>query len=62
MIASESLSHDVESFDAYTMHRIMNAVPEGIDDLIPTQSFPMEGNLDIMGAREYHFLCAWLIP
>ena len=36
----------------------MNGVPEGIEDIIPTQSFPMESNLDIMGARECHLMPA----
>jgi len=31
----------------------MHGVPEGIHDIPPMQSFPMDSNLDIMGAGQY---------
>lgn len=50
--AVESSDHDVLGPDAYILHRILHGVPEGIIDMPPLQAFPMESNLDIMGARE----------
>jgi folate-binding Fe-S cluster repair protein YgfZ len=48
-IAKESSTHDLASSDAYTLHRILRGVPEGIEDIPPLQAFPMDSNLDIMG-------------
>ena len=36
--------------EAYTLHRIIHGVPEGQVDIPPMQAFPMESNLDVMGA------------
>jgi len=46
-------THDIVSSDEYILHRIMNGVCEGIHDIPPMQSFPMDSNLDIMGAGQY---------
>jgi len=35
--------------DHYLLHRIALGVPEGSTDIIPTNAFPMESNIDIMG-------------
>lgn len=50
--ASEATSHDIVDHTAYTLHRILHGVPEGIDDVSPMHAFPMESNLDIMGGCE----------
>lgn len=49
--ASES---EVVSPDQYLLHRIRHGVPEGVQEIVPMQAFPMESNLDLMGASEYH--------
>lgn len=49
--AAENATHDVANPEAYVLHRILHGVPEGVVDIIPTQSFPMDSNLDIMGGR-----------
>lgn len=47
--------------DEYTYHRILNGVPEGVNEIIPMQSFPMESNLDIMGGGTHlRFLASQL--
>ena len=42
-------THDVATEEDYTIHRIVNGVPEGSREIIPGASFPMEANLDVMG-------------
>lgn len=37
----------------YRLHRYLNGVPEGVDDLPPMHAFPVNSSLDIMGA------CMW---
>jgi folate-binding Fe-S cluster repair protein YgfZ len=37
----------------FTLHRILRAVPEGIDDIVPQQAFPMDSNMDLMGGRKW---------
>ena len=51
-VAVEAATHNTVDAEAYTLHRILHGVPEGIEDIVPMQSFPMESNLDLMGARE----------
>lgn len=51
--AGECSSHDVMDHEAYTLHRIMHGVPEGIIDIPPTHATPMESNLDIMGGCKH---------
>ena len=50
LIAQESSHYHMGSPEAYTLHRIIHGVPEGQVDIPPTQAFPMESNLDVMGA------------
>lgn len=40
------------SQEQYLVHRIKHGVPEGVEEIIPMQAFPMESNLDFMGASE----------
>ena len=51
-IAQETATHNTVSTDDYTFHRILCGIPEGTPDIVPMQAFPMESNLDAMGARE----------
>lgn len=51
--APEVSTHDTADHGAYMLHRILNGVSEGFDDMPPLQAFPMESNLDIMGGCEY---------
>jgi len=53
----ESSTHDLASSDAYTLHRILRGVPEGIEDIPPLQAFPMDSNLDIMGGLDFRKGC-----
>ncbi|KAL5487933.1 CAF17 [Sanghuangporus weigelae] len=53
----EVTSHDTADHGAYTLHRILHGVPEGIDDIPPLQAFPMESNLDIMGGLDFRKGC-----
>ncbi|TFK55742.1 Aminomethyltransferase folate-binding domain-containing protein [Heliocybe sulcata] len=55
--APEASSHDEASPDAYLLHRILNGVPESSTDIVPTQAFPMDSNLDIMGALDFRKGC-----
>ncbi|ESK97634.1 mitochondrial protein [Moniliophthora roreri MCA 2997] len=50
-------THDEVSSEGYTLHRIAHGVPEGIDDISPTAAFPMESNLDVMGALDFRKGC-----
>ena len=50
-LAAERSTHDIATSEAYELHRILHGVPEGITDILPVHSFPMECNLDLMGAR-----------
>ncbi|KAK7049586.1 ccr4 associated factor [Paramarasmius palmivorus] len=54
---SIAFGHDEVSSDAYTLHRIAHAVPEGVEDITPTTAFPMESNLDLMGALDFRKGC-----
>ncbi|OCB87494.1 Aminomethyltransferase folate-binding domain-containing protein [Sanghuangporus baumii] len=54
---SEVTSHDTADHGAYTLHRILHGVPEGIDDIPPLKAFPMESNLDIMGGLDFRKGC-----
>lgn len=50
--AGEASTHDISSHDDYTLHRILQGVPEGNIDIPPMHAFPMESNLDVMGGCE----------
>lgn len=50
-IAKEASAADIVSSDAYTLHRILHGVPEGLTDIPAMQAFPMDSNLDVMGGR-----------
>lgn len=42
------------SLEEYHVRRILNGVPEGMDDFIPGTSLPLECNLDYMnGGKSY---------
>jgi folate-binding Fe-S cluster repair protein YgfZ len=51
-VAQEISTHDEGQPDDYLLHRITHGVPEGAVDVPPMQAFPMESNLDVMGACE----------
>jgi folate-binding protein YgfZ len=53
----ESSTHDLACSDAYTLHRILHGVPEGITDIPPLQAFPIDSNLDIMGGLDFRKGC-----
>ena len=46
-------SYDIVPSDDYVRHRILHGIAEGNTDMTPTQAFPMDSNLDFMGARQY---------
>ena len=58
-IAQEANAHDEGVPDDYLLHRIIHGVPEGMVDIPPMHAFPMESNLDVMGARKSCSLIAW---
>ncbi|KAJ3971284.1 Aminomethyltransferase folate-binding domain-containing protein [Lentinula raphanica] len=49
--------HDGVPQEAYDLHRILRGVPEGHADIIPDVSFPMDSNLDVMGAVDFRKGC-----
>lgn len=49
--------YDVATADDYTRHRILHGVPEGNTDIPPDQAFPMDSNLDFMGALDFRKGC-----
>ncbi|KAJ6599129.1 Aminomethyltransferase folate-binding domain-containing protein [Mycena vulgaris] len=53
----EASSHDLASSDAYTLHRILHGVPEGLTDIPAMQAFPMDSNLDFMGGLDFRKGC-----
>jgi len=53
----EASTHDEGFSDDYLLHRIIHGVPEGLGDIPPMQAFPMESNLDIMGALDFRKGC-----
>ena len=56
-LPQEASQYEVGPPDAYTLHRIMHGVPEGPIDIPAMHAFPMESNLDIMGALEFRKGC-----
>ncbi|KAF9582984.1 ccr4 associated factor [Lunasporangiospora selenospora] len=50
-------SFQLGTLEDYNVRRIMNGVPEGIDDFIPGTSLPMECNLDYMGGIDFRKGC-----
>ncbi|KAF9534855.1 Aminomethyltransferase folate-binding domain-containing protein [Crepidotus variabilis] len=50
-------THDLAGIDEYLLHRLTKGVPEGAKDIIPMQAFPMESNLDVMGAIDFRKGC-----
>ena len=54
--APQAMTHDKVSSTDYTYHRIMLGVPEGSDEIPSNKAFPMEANLDIMGAGAYDYV------
>lgn len=53
----ESSRCELKSSEDYTLHRITHGVPEGQVDMPALQAFPMESNLDVMGALEFRKGC-----
>ncbi|CAA7259698.1 unnamed protein product [Cyclocybe aegerita] len=53
----DSSTHDIVPTEEYVLHRIIRGVPEGAADIVPMQAFPMESNLDIMGALDFRKGC-----
>ncbi|KAF8974422.1 hypothetical protein BDZ97DRAFT_1773534 [Flammula alnicola] len=53
----EAATHDTVPSDEYILHRILQGVPEGILDIPPMQAFPMDSNLDVMGAVDFRKGC-----
>lgn len=53
----EASSHDEGVPDDYLLHRILRGVPEGVVDIPPMQAFPMDSNLDVMGALDFRKGC-----
>ncbi|KAI0069056.1 Aminomethyltransferase folate-binding domain-containing protein [Artomyces pyxidatus] len=53
----EASTHEEGSDDDYLLHRIMHGVPEGANDIVPMQAFPMDSNLDIMGGLDFRKGC-----
>ncbi|KJA30136.1 hypothetical protein HYPSUDRAFT_263403 [Hypholoma sublateritium FD-334 SS-4] len=53
----EATSHDILSSDEYLLHRILLGVPEGTPDILPMYAFPMDSNLDVMGALDFRKGC-----
>lgn len=51
--AQEKSSHELVEADEYLLHRILNGIPEGSKDISPEHLFPMDANMDVMGACEY---------
>ncbi|KAJ1311370.1 hypothetical protein OPQ81_009863 [Rhizoctonia solani] len=41
----------------FTLHRILRGVPEGGDDIVPQQAFPMDSNMDLMGGVDFRKGC-----
>ncbi|KAH8100250.1 Aminomethyltransferase folate-binding domain-containing protein [Cristinia sonorae] len=54
---SISSSFDEGTLDDYRVHRYLNGVPEGIEDMPPTHVFPANSSLDIMGALTFKKGC-----
>jgi len=49
--------HDNVAPEQYLLHRIRHGVPEGVEEIVPMQAFPMESNLDLMGAIDFRKGC-----
>ncbi|KAJ4481462.1 Aminomethyltransferase folate-binding domain-containing protein [Lentinula edodes] len=54
---SQTSDHDIVPQDAYNLHRILHGVPEGHIDIVPSVAFPMDSNLDVMGAVDFRKGC-----
>jgi len=55
--AVQASDHDGVPQDAYDLHRILHGVPEGHLDIVPNVAFPMDSNLDVMGAVDFRKGC-----
>ncbi|KAJ4466530.1 Aminomethyltransferase folate-binding domain-containing protein [Lentinula aciculospora] len=53
----QASDHDGVPQDAYNLHRILHGVPEGPIDIVPNVAFPMDSNLDVMGAVDFRKGC-----
>jgi len=54
---SFAADRDEAGAEQYLFHRIMHGVPEGSEEIVPTQALPMECNLDLMGAIDFRKGC-----
>lgn len=43
--------------DEYTIHRMLNGIAEGSDEIIPTSALPMESNVEFCGGIDFHKGC-----
>ncbi|KAJ7593385.1 Aminomethyltransferase folate-binding domain-containing protein [Mycena floridula] len=53
----QTLDHELVGIDDYKIHRIMHGVPEGLEDIVKGQAFPMDSNLDVMGGLDFRKGC-----
>ncbi|KAI0347288.1 Aminomethyltransferase folate-binding domain-containing protein [Trametopsis cervina] len=54
---AQTATHDTAGATDYVLHRILHGVPEGVNDIVPMRSFPMDSNMDIMGALDFRKGC-----
>ncbi|CAE6399501.1 unnamed protein product [Rhizoctonia solani] len=52
-----NVSCDITQDEDFTLHRILHAVPEGINDIVPQQAFPMDSDMDLMGGLDFRKGC-----
>ncbi|TFK75976.1 Aminomethyltransferase folate-binding domain-containing protein [Pluteus cervinus] len=53
----EGSSSDPGNADDYLRHRLLTGIPEGSLDITPGHAFPMDCNLDVMGALDFRKGC-----
>lgn len=53
----DSSSVKRSSSEAYTIHRILQGVPDGIEDIWANQSLPLEANVDFMNGVDFRKGC-----
>lgn len=56
-LPQEKSSHELVEADEYLLHRILNGIPEGSKDISPEHLFPMDANMDVMGALDFRKGC-----
>jgi len=53
----QHLTHTEVTSDQYDAFRRYHDIPEGVDEIVPMKAFPMEANLDLMGAINFKKGC-----